>query len=253
MSETREATIEAVLDPIREYGEKGASFKFRASGTVLEVGTNREYVSKLQELLRSLIGQTMPITAEKTDYGLKVDKSFRFPGDPRKPPGDGKFDKKGPGSWETAAEREFKEASITAQVAAKIVAEFAEQLPITGSFQDRTTSVALAIRAAAKTLVADGGYPKSAGAGEPPASGSGLPAQLQRSQGDVQATVGAPSDADPAPASRIDEIIETCGGDTKAVPRAKKLLRSQYGHDDFTKLNDEEWAKFLVVLIGLAA
>lgn len=254
MSETREVTIESVMDPIREFGEKGASVKFKAGGAVLEVGTNREYAPQVQVLLRTLVGQTLPITAEKTEYGLKVDKSFRFPGDPRKPPGDGDYKKKNRGGdWETASEREFKEASITAQVAAKIVAEYAETLPITGSFEDRTTSVALAIRHAAKSLVAEGGYPKSVGAGESPAPGSGLPAQLQQSQGDAQATVGAPNDADPAPTtSRIDEVIELIG-DTKGVIQAKKLLRASYGHDDFSKLSDEEWARFLIELSGLGA
>src|SRR5438034_4215971 len=114
MGDKRTVTITKVMDQVREYGEKGASVKFAIEGGhVLEVGTNRDYAAKLQETLRGLIGKSLEVEAEPTEYGLKVDKNFRFPNDPRRPPGDGGGGgKKGGGDWQTRAEREFAEAAM---------------------------------------------------------------------------------------------------------------------------------------------
>lgn len=229
-------TIQYVPDEARHFGEKGAGIDVMcAEGKKFEVTTNRQTAPKLIAALKELVGQTLEVSGEMTQYGFKVSKDFRFPNDPRQSPGsyDGGGDKK-KGDWETHDEREFKDASIVAQVAAKLAAQVAmgeggvSADVVVAGIEEYTERIALTIRKAATRLLAEGSYP---GARAEAPSATEVAAAV---------TPGGSGISD-----RLQEVIELGGGDTKAVIRAKRLASESFGTDDLGKLTDEQWFRFV--------
>lgn len=236
----KQVTIEYVPEKWREFGETGASIKVQcAGGDEFEVATNRDYAPRIVEALQKLVGQELTIEGADSEYGFKVDKAFRFPGDPRAAGGAGGGyggKGKGGGDWETHAEREFKDGSITAQVAAKLIVEASiakgDDVDLTvASVEQYVEKLALAIRGAAIAVQKNGGYP-AASKPSAPASGADKPAE-------------AASQGPGIISQRIQEVIAACDGDPMGVVRAKVLLKSEAGHDDFSKLDGAAWAEFL--------
>lgn len=230
-------TIEYVPDGFREFGDNGAGIKVMcAGGEEFEVSTNRETAPKLIDALKKLVGQEVTVEGNESDWGFKVDKAFRFPGDPRQSGGGNWKGGKGGGDWETHAEREFKDGSIVAQVAAKLIVQASvakgDDVDLTvASVEQYGPKLAVAIRQAAVAVAKEGGYPAAAV----------KPKEEPKKQ---EAPSSAPAGPGPI-AQRIQEVIAACDGDALGVVRAKVFLKERAGHDDFSKLDAAEWAEFL--------
>jgi hypothetical protein len=242
--ETREVTITEVKPEFRPWGESGADITLITDAGACTVTTNQSTAPKLIEALAKLVGQKVSIPVEQTQHGRKVDKDFRFPGDPRKGPGDGKF--KGKGDWATAEERAYTSASIVAQVAAKIVGD---HYGIAEDYAAKVTFVALAINEATDSVRVLQKYPakkvgeeKAGGQASAPKTtgGPGVPDTAGREP--ASPTV-ASSGAPPRPKNRTQELINI-GGDSLAVVRAKRLLRDKGGSENYEALDDAAWAAF---------
>lgn len=222
----RDVVVEYVADKPREFGESGAAVKVMvAGGDELEYSSNREYAPKHIEALKKLIGAgEVTVDVEETQYGIKLKE---YPG---KPTGGGGKGQQRQGDWQSHAEREFTSASITAQVAAKILAETSDDPKlIVATIQEYAAPLAIAIQEAAASLLAHGGYPAKAAAPPPPPSSNGED----------------PVSGSTAVAERLRSIIEVGEGDAKAVIRAKAMLRDKLGNDDFSLLTEDEFAQFL--------
>lgn len=152
---------------------------------------------------------------------------------------------KGPGDWETHHEREFKAASIEAQVAAKLLAEMADPAMDPSErvafVVNHCEEIARAIRKASRAVhEQEGGYPQKAAAPPPadaPASGSAPPpAGGGAAQGPSAGTPagGAP---DPLQVSRA-LVLQRFGG---KLPDAEMAYQAAFGQSKrFLTMSAEE-------------
>ena len=227
MAETLHAKVAYVPDGIREFGENGAALKLMLEpGGEAEVTTNRSTAPKLLEHLKTLVGKEVDIAAEKTEYGLKVSKDYRFPGDPRGAGGGGRGNR-GPGDWQTHAEREWSERAMV------WMSVFKSLCSIDDSGQVSVEELpGLANVIYDKALEKLGPYPAKAAA--PVSNQPGQPVAAPQSGG-VQ--------------GRIGELLEAVDNDSMKVVEAKRFAMQQYGVGDLDALDDEQWAHVLATIV----
>jgi hypothetical protein len=209
------ATIDYVAEKPREFGDTGAAVKvIFLGGEEGEFATGRQWAQGHIDALKKLIGKESEFEGEETQYGFKLKE---YPG---KPTGGGGGAKKG--DWADRTERIWKENRIAATSAVKYCMELTE-----GPLMDRIK--AAETYAPDVFLIIQGLAPE--------------PAAVVSSSAPTATSNGGGS-------GRTAELISLAGGDATAVPRAKRLLLHYEGHDEFDKLDADQWAAFKVSFGG---
>lgn len=215
-------TIDYVGDKPREFGDSGASVKLMlAGGGEAEFATGRQYVAGHIAALKALIGKEIEVEGEQTEkFGFKL-KSY-----PGMATGGGKGGSRPAGTWESAAERAFKENRITAVASAKYALEASVGLEPEQRIMfmvQHSATVYEVISELAPSL-----SPAAVVAPEPaPANAGG--------NGGGQ--------------SRIQDLLRVTGGDARGVVRAKRFLKDTRGLDDLELVSAEDWELFVAEFV----
>lgn len=204
-----QVVIDYVADKAREFGDKGAAVKMMLQGGgEAEFATGRAVVDQHIEALKKLVGQTIEVEGEQTQYGFKVKK---YPGMPSG--GGGGRGGRGSGDWETAPERAFREQRVAAISSVKYALAASEGMEPTSRItfiQEHAPALFDLITSLVPPLaVVEAKAPSSNGS------------------------------------NRIQDIIQASGGDARAVVRAKRYLTATKQVADFDMLAAEEWEQWL--------
>lgn len=236
----RSGKVVFVPDEVRNFGDNGAECKVILDpGGEVQVATSRDQAPALIAFLKTLVGTEVTVPGDETQYGFRSSREFRFPGDPRKPPGQGGGGgrgRKGSGDFESHKERGWNAKAMLYMSILKSVASMTGEGGLSQAFGiDEVAALTDTIfdRAMAKL----GDYPFK------------TPEELAASQGQGGGQPSSNGSAQPKVAGRIGEILEATGNNTGKVLDAKRFATQQYETADLDKLDEDQWSHVLATVV----